>query len=527
MPYRFCAVVLAALIPASLLPAQEGVRDLTGEQNSKFLTPNQLDRWTFHGEKGETIIAHVVSQQFDPVLALGRADMKDDRPLGEVDDPGSESRLAIRLPNAGKYEIRVNAFKFQGGGNYTLRVQRFQAGAVKVGEPVVGTLNQDGKGYHYWTIAKGRLYVPQLLGGVSAAWTMLDAKGRELPNWSGTSVAETDGEGYMIVSGEPNQRYDLVLREARMHDLAEGRERLGALQQGEADVCSFSGKAGDFRLLEVQKTGDLHARLVFAPVDGNAERSLERDDRPEIEFLPVASRGGRLRFAAVLGRDGRYQLQLVAKSSASYQLSLRDPSVPMAIGDDVGGDLPVGGAVFYRFQAQPAQLLRMTLTSRKFVPQLRLYDARGTLVADSSDDSDSPTAQITHMVARGGAYRLQVASLGDGGGGEFRQELTEAKVVRMQLGDRSQGTLAAGATDFRAFDGQEGRTVFLSVRSAAFEPTVSVRGPDGVLLASDNRGNAATGSLLAFKLPKSGRYVAWIASRSGAGEYTVRLIDGD
>ncbi len=69
--------------------------------------------------------------------------------------------------------------------------------------------------------------------------------------------------------------------------------------------------------------------------------------------------------------------------------------------------------------------------------------------------------------------------------------------------------------------------MFLNVRSAAFEPTVSVRGPDGVPLAADTTGDAATGALLAMKLPREGRYTVWVSSRRGAGEYVARLIDGD
>ena len=116
-----------------------------------------------------------------------------------------------------------------------------------------------------------------------------------------------------------------------------------------------------------------------------------------------------------------------------------------------------------------------------------------------------------------GSSRLQISSAGDGGA--YRLEL--------KVGERGKGMLLSGATDFRAFEGQEGQTAFLSVRSTAFEPAVSLRGPDGVILAADDTGSAATGSLLALKLPKTGRYTAWIASRRGAGEYAVRLIDGD
>lgn len=517
-------LVLALLTPTA--DAQESVRDLTGTApQSKFLTPNQLDRWLFEGEKGETIIAHVATKDFDPILELARTDAKDEKPLQDVDDPGSESRFAFRLPEKGKYEIRVHAFKYQGGGNYTLRVQRFRATPLEIGKPLVGTFDREGKAYHYFPGTKDRILVPELKGGSSEVWRALDFKGRDVRGWAGTVLVEDDGEGYLLLTGHPQHRYDLVLREAARRDLAEGKEQASTLQQGGADVWNFQGKPGDFRLLEVEKKGELQARLIYAPTEGRTGQRLGRPgERPEVEFLPVANRGGYLRFAAILGREGRYQLQVRADSPASYKLTARDPSVPIVPGKEAAGELPVGGTAFYSFKAAPGQLLQASLASDKFVPVLRLYDAHGTLVGVSGDE---PVGRVTHMVVTEGLYRLQVSSLGDGGGGAFRQALSEAKVEELKIGGRGKGTLQPGATDFRSFGGKEGQTVFLSVRSSAFEPVVSIRGPDGVLLAADDRGSAETGSLSALRLPKTGRYTVWISSRRGAGEYTVRLIDGD
>jgi hypothetical protein len=519
-------VIIAAV--ASPVAAQESIRDLSGSApQNKFLTPNQLDRWLFEGEKGETIVAHVVSKEFDPILELAVGGAKEGRLLAEVDDPGSESRFAIRLPEKGKYEIRIHAFKYQGGGNYTLRVQRFQAGAVTAGKPVVGTFDRDGKGYHYVTAVKDRILVPDVKGASSEAWRALDFKGREARGWAGTIPVEDDGDCYVIVSGQPDQRYDLVVREARRNDLTDGKEQTAKLEQGEADMWNILGKPGDFRVLEVDKTGDIQARLIFAPTDKTAEQRLPRPgERPEVEFLPVASRGGKLRFATVFGRDGRYQLQLVAGSNAAYKLNVADHSMPITSGKEAGGTLPVGGSAFYSLNAVPGQLLQVAIVSKSFVPELRLYDAKGKVVAVSGDDASSE-GRVTHMAMSAGLYRLQVASAGDGGGGEFSLKLTEANVEELKVGGRGTGTLPPGGTEFRAFEGTAGQTVFVSVRSGSFEPVVSLRGPDGVLLASDNKGSAATGSLTALKLPKSGRYTVWISSRRGAGEFTVRLIDGD
>jgi hypothetical protein len=103
---------LLVLVPlfAVVSRAQETERaiDAPGQYN-KFLTANQLDRWSFEGEKDETIIAHVVSKEFDPILELGRTGEKDDKVLLDVDDPGSESCFSMRLPEKGQYKIRVHA----------------------------------------------------------------------------------------------------------------------------------------------------------------------------------------------------------------------------------------------------------------------------------------------------------------------------------------------------------------------------------------------------------------------------------
>lgn len=521
-------VIAIALLPASAF-AQESVRDLRGTgQFSAFLTPGQLDRWVFDGEKGETIIAHVASREFDPILELARTGTKDDdKVLMEVDDPGSESRFMIRLPEKGQYKIRIHAFKYQGGGNYNLAVQRFQAKEITVSKPLLGSFDREGKSYLYFSNVKDQILIPQLKGSSSGSWKILDFKGRPVMDWAGTVTLEDAGESCLIVSGQPDQRYDLLLREARHQELAEGKKLAANLQQGELDVVSFQGKPGDFRFLEVEKKGDLVTRLKYAPVEKKSEQRIARaGDRPEIEFLPVASRGNRLRFAAILGREGRYQLQLLAETSASYTLTALDPSVSIELGKEIEGSLPVGGSAFYSFKAVPGQLFQANLTSQKFVPILRLYDAQGSLVRMSGNDGEGE-GRITHMVLNEGMYRLQVSSLGDGGGGDYRQALKDIKLKELQLNVRGEGNLPPGAMDFWTFTGKEGQTVFLNARSASFEPVVSLRSPDGVQLVADNKGNAATGSLLAIKLPKAGRYTVWISSSRGAGEYTVRLIDGD
>jgi hypothetical protein len=509
--------------------AQEGVRKVEGAgQFDKYLTPGQLDRWIFQGKKGETVIACVSSKEFDPTLELAVPGEKEDRVLFAVDDKGSESRFSMRLPESGEYSIRVHAFKYTGGGNYSLQIRRFHATPVTIGKTVVGTIDRGGNGCHYFQAKRDQVVTIGLKGTSSRPWELLDGKGRRIGDWGGAAAIEEDGVHWLVVSGDPGSRYELVVREARQKELNAGEKLAGRLKHNEMGVWSFEGKPGDFRLVTVEQQGQLDARLIYAPREKkDVERIAGRSELPEIKFLPVSSKGRYFRFAAVLGRPGRYQLQLAAQSTVSYSLEMCDPTVPIATGKDLSGTLPVGGSAFYGFRAAPGQLLSASLRSGKFDPTLSLYNDRGDLIATNDDGGGGLGSRITRMMVEDGSYRLHVASLGDGGGGQYELDLRERKLNELKIGERGTGALELGTTDFWTFTATEHQTVLLSVRSSVCNPTVSLYSPEGVRLASDDDGGVGTDSLLAARLPKTGRYTVWVSSERGAGEYTFRLIDGD
>jgi hypothetical protein len=447
--------------------------------------------------------------------------------VAEVNDEGIESRFSIRLPEKGQYSIRIHAFKFKGGGNYTLNVRRFKAQPLGIGKAVTGSLDAAGQASFYFEVAKDRLILPELKGA-SGPWRMLDPKGRDLPSWSGAVLTEEAGEYTLMLSGPAQSRFELLLREAQRQDLSLGQAATtNGLKQGEMVVWSFEGKPGDFRLIEIEKKGQFASRLVYAPLEKKKETRLEDPGaRPEIEFLPVASRAGHQRFAVLLGREGRYQLQVVASSSVAYHLTMTDPTLPLEREKETQGTLGVGGTAFYSFEAAPGQLLHGNLTSQKFVPLLRVYDPSGHAI-ETSAAPDDLASRLAHMALQAGLYRVQVASLGDGGGGEFHLLLREERLKSIEVGGREKGSLQPDSTDFWSFSGQEGKTVFVSVRGSDCSPSVSVRSPDGVVVATDSGRAESTDSLFSINLPKTGRYTLWISSRRGAGEYTLRLIDGD
>ena len=521
------AILAVFFAPVVSALSQESVRNVDGPgEFNKFLTPDTIDRWIFQGEQGETIIARVVSKEFDPVIELATPGKTEDNVLLAIDDDGSESSFSYRLPEAGEYKIRVHGYEFKGGGNYSLSLKRFKATEAAVGQPLVGAFDRTGRSHQYLRGEKDQML--SVAGTGLHSWEMLDTQGRQVPTWRGGLRLEKEGEYSLILTGQPGARYELRLLPADRQQVALDAQASGQLDDGEMAVFDIAGKAGDFRVIEIERHGDLAARLIHAPVDEDKQpRLVSAGQRPALQHLRAANKGRFQRFAVLLGRDDRFQLQLVATGAASYTLSLSDPTALLEVGKASDKSLPVGAAAFYRFQGTPGQLVIARLTSDQFDPLLRLYDEQGELVAENDDGDGGLGSRLSYIVMKEQTFQLHVASLGDGGGGDYELSLAERKAKPLALGKASKAKMEDGGTDHWSLDGKAGASVFFSVRSAEFDTHVSVRGPDGVLLGQDDNGGVNTDSLLALKLPKDGRYTIWVSPRRGAGEYTIRPIAGE
>jgi len=206
---------------------------------------------------------------------------------------------------------------------------------------------------------------------------------------------------------------------------------------------------------------------------------------------------------------------------------LGDPSHAIEVGKTPQVALPVGGTAFFDLQAAPGRLLEARVASVAFDPILRLYDDRGALLEENDDGGGQLGSRISRLILSKGRYRFQVASVGNGGGGAFTLSLREQALKEIAVGGRGKGSLEPRGADFWTFAGKEGQTVLVSVRSTACDPAVVVFGPDGVGLAKDDNGGLGTDSLLALRLPSPGRYTIRVDSQRRAGDYTLRIIDGE
>ncbi|AFZ35042.1 peptidase domain protein [Stanieria cyanosphaera PCC 7437] len=82
------------------------------------------DSYPLEGQAGDSFIISVESEEFDTFLAIMDAEGNILEQNDDVSDRNSNSRLKVTLPEAGVYNIIVNAYDKGGQGKYVLTVRR-------------------------------------------------------------------------------------------------------------------------------------------------------------------------------------------------------------------------------------------------------------------------------------------------------------------------------------------------------------------------------------------------------------------
>ncbi|WP_347304294.1 pre-peptidase C-terminal domain-containing protein [Croceibacterium sp. TMG7-5b_MA50] len=125
--YRLAAengTTVAATPPAATLALGRAVTGSLVEGDQTFSSGEYQDRFSFSGRRGDRLVFDMQSGDFDTFLSLylpdGAIETNDDR----AGNDGTDSRLAITLPQDGTYEIAATSYAAGETGGYTLRMER-------------------------------------------------------------------------------------------------------------------------------------------------------------------------------------------------------------------------------------------------------------------------------------------------------------------------------------------------------------------------------------------------------------------
>lgn len=513
---------LAAVAPAVAAPAQENVRsvDSPGEHR-KYLTVDTVDRWLLEGDKDEVLRIDVRSTEFDPVLSLvqiNEAGAVAAVLIPEVDDDGSESHMLMRLSDGGPLAILVHGAGRRGGGNYRLNVERLTSEPIPDSKQfATGTLNSNGIAHIRFQAKDKQIIVPS----GDQVVEVIDPKGFSLPNWRGAFVAIADGEHYLRVKGRAGRAFRAGLSPVRQRTVIRGEEVDDTLTGGGLDEWTFQCSVNQLTVVEVEGEG-LDVRIV----NGDVAKGRGLDRGPVIRSLPAHSKGRTQRFAFVAtGKlDRRLQIHSRSETPRSYRVLVRDPGQALPAGAPLQQRLTVGGSAYWMFPVEPGEVYQVDVESGDFDPHLRLSRGNGVPMGEFDDGGGDLSARYTWLVEDRGQVRAEVSCYGDGGGGDYRVNLTAVPVPTFDLGSRAKGTLKGGAAGFWHVQAEGPQDLVIMVRSRQFEPALRIVDPDGITIATAAGSGIHRASLLSVTPPKKGRYTLAVTG-DGAGDYTMRAID--
>ena len=486
MNCRTALLALAGCLLGAPLAAQDRTiavgQSATGELTSADPTARSrrapYHLWTLEGRRGQRIVIDLMASEFDPVLVV-----RDDAgfPVGRDDDggEGNNSRLRTVLPRDGRYRVIVTAFNENSRGRYTMAITSWEApDAPAAGATPALTVGQDRTG----VLEPGDEIAGD--GPYQDRWTVEARAGQRLR----ADLSSADFDAYLILLGPDGQQL------AADDDGGDGNNsslgwRAAAAGAYTLIASSFRDEpqTGAYRLAVVEETG------VFA--DPGVSAAIATGERKE----------GRLEAGDTEGRRGF---------------------------EDT-----------WTFQGRAGQLARIDVTSQA-LDSYAILRLAGTPVDSNDDGGEGTNARLMVILPQTGTYTLVVSSYAiNSGGGRYDVSLAisappagAGRVERLTPGRRASGRLevgdrprsGGGFQDLWEFDGRQGRTAVIEMRSAEFDAFLELRDPDGALVAENDDGGDGTDALITATLPQSGRYRVVARSygeREASGFYELDLTN--
>ncbi|NQW62314.1 MAG: pre-peptidase C-terminal domain-containing protein [Deltaproteobacteria bacterium] len=187
----------------------------------------------------------------------------------------------------------------------------------------------------------------------------------------------------------------------------------------------------------------------------------------------------------------------------------------------------------FRFNAKAADEIEARLTAQ-FDAYLILLSPTGETVAQADEGGGGTNAKLRASLPLSGEYTLLVSSAASGSGGDFTVELLGAEPASatparpLTPGTMQRANMAAQVGGTRVSDRYtlvSKGAQYLDARMSAenFDPLLSLVGPGGDLLATDDDSGGGTNARIRYTLPAAGNYTL-IASRFDAatgGDYLL------
>jgi len=544
--------------------------------------------YTFEGAEGDTVIITMVatSGDLDSYLILNGPDglglTYDDDSGGDLDS----QIIYYSLPEQGVYTIIATRYDEEIGtstGSYRLTLEKVEppdrtpVGELEYGVEVYGTITE--RDYEdRWTFqgAEGD-EITLMLEATSGSYLdpflqILDSdtnelassddygysvnsriEGFELPSSGTFTVIATR---YGAFQGNSTGDYALLLAHGVPEPPApDGELAFGDVVEGEItddnyqDRWAFQGVEGDLVSIRmVRDDGDLDSLLILLGPDniemfydddsgGNLDAHIRGFMVPEDgEYTIVATRLGE---RAGTSR-GRYTLTLAKEEPEDTT-----PNGSLQYGSSVSGEITNENySDYWAFRGTAGDLVAIGMEAvigqggdpylgATLDCYLRLLGPDGEVIATDDDGGGYPNSLILTALPETGTYTIGAQRLdGLNGYGEGAYTVSLERIVDSETIALDQPVTGevTGEVPYTVwgFDGQAGDRVTITMEALdeMLDPYLTLLGPDGTVLATDDDSGGLYNSRITLTLAESGTYLIIASRYGGAGRYELTVRSG-
>ncbi len=520
-PFRSLLVTFAAAAAAASLPAQETRRDVVPGREfaeRKLLSPGLTDRWIVDAEADEMLWCTVDGETFDPVLTFVDGEQ---HVLTTNDGPGTHSEVWQRVPATGRCELRVSAFEGRGGGHYTFRLLRFRTTPLAAaGGEATHTFGKEQWWHYRVALEQDDVLVTTVLGD-GRLTAVLDASRNVLPSLHpslyGACRAPCDGDYFVRVEGSEGRRCQVLTQLARAGERPFGERSAQRLAAYGLDTWSVRVPAGACIQADV--------RMPAAAFVVDIRERPQPDGHPSLVGHGHFDKGGALRRLFFVRRDAIVDVTLRDGTGAGgpYEVGVRGWGVRVRAGDTVDGRLPLEDGALFHLPLAAGEMVEIEVASEQFDPKLDLLDPDGNQVVHGVDDRSPLDRAAFHrfLVTKPGTWHVVVHCCSGQASGAFTLRTASTPLPELTVG----AAQAVRWGDHLHLELQRDETVWLSLRSGAFDAALQVFDPagDGRFVAEG--GGIGTDVLVAYRAAHGGRHTLLVHARDGRqGDAELKVV---
>lgn len=429
---------------------------------------NVFDAYAFRANAGDRVAVLLESDDFDPVVRVGRMVNGGFVQAARNDDgagKGLNAYLVFTAPQAGEYVIQAASISSGAEGDYRLTLEQGppapQSRGIAIGDEVSGRLDEDSPKsdsgasadlYRFTGRAGQRVAISLKAEDFDSYLELFDVNHNSLAtdddsggelNARLTFVLPEDGDYLIEARGfsDAMGSYDLKIEEVAPPPpptaLGFGQTVQGDLKEGGAtddqgrlyDGYAFTGTEGQ-RVQAIMRSGDFDALLQVGKAGEEFEELASDDDG--------LRQGTDARLTFTLPEDGDYVLRALPYSSSGkglYSLEFADRGPEpgpgsLLVGSTARGSLSEADAMnddgvsfdAYTFKAKADEKLRFTMISAAFDAVVEVgEDKDGDFRSlEEDDDSLSDThARLDWTAPRDGTYVVRARSFAAASTGDY------------------------------------------------------------------------------------------------------------